>query len=636
MIKPMKINVSIHININRYMCKNIMILFGIFCSVGTAISQSYNDSMYIQKKIETHPRISRLSNWNILYDFEKDFFGRLSLDLSGMAEGDTVVVYIGEKLDPSGKIDRNPGGTIRSYRYRISKAQNRDQLFLPDQPDKRNTTGNALRLPAFMGILAPFRYVELESSKHADKIRVSREIFHYRFNDQASSFKSSDSVLNAIWDLCKHSIKATSFMGLYIDGDRERIPYEADALINQLSHYALDTEYEIARNTFEYLMLHPTWPTEWHLQMHQIAWYDYLYTGNVALIKKYYDLLGLKTLDAFRQPNGLISTTAVPQRLGFLDSIHYKTFDAKQGLRDITDWPQKGNKIAGPNYPGESDGFVFCSYNSVVNAYYYKSLLLMKEFARILEKKEDMILYDQKAREVYKVFNEVFVDPVTGLIKDGDTTTHSSFHANFFALCFGLISDQHKKAVKNFLISKDMACSVYGSQFFMDALYNEGMGEHALKMLTKKDERSWYHMLELGAGMTMEAWDIKFKPNLDWNHAWGAAPSNIIAFRMMGIQPSRPGFTEAMIRPEIGNLTMAELRLPTAEGEIYEKIIQDEDHYNLELWLPRNMKARICLPVFSTAIRNIRMNGRKVKPIVTDNKYILENLEGAITITIKK
>ena len=59
-------------------------------------------------------------------------------------------------------------------------------------------------------------------------------------------------------------------MGLYIDGDRERIPYEADALINQLSHYALDTEYSLARNTFEHLMLHPTWPTEWHLQMHQI------------------------------------------------------------------------------------------------------------------------------------------------------------------------------------------------------------------------------------------------------------------------------------------------------------------------------------------------------------------------------
>ena len=621
---------------NRYMFKNIIILFGIFCFAATAIAQSYNDSTYIKKKLETHPKTTRLSNGNVLYDFEKDFFGRLSLDLSGMADGDTVIVYIGEKLDSFGKIDRNPGGTIRSYRYRVSKAQNRDQLFLPDQPDKRNTTGNALRLPEFMGILAPFRYAELEGSKHADKIRVSREIFHYRFNDQASSFKSSDSVLNAIWDLCKHSIKATSFMGLYIDGDRERIPYEADALINQLSHYALDTEYEIARNTFEYLMKHPTWPTEWQLQMHQIAWYDYLYTGNVELIKKYYDLLRLKTLDAFRQPNGLISTTAVPQRLGFLDSIHYKTFDAKQGLRDITDWPQKGNKIAGPNYPGESDGFVFCAYNSVVNAYYYKSLLLMKEFARLLDKKDDMILYEQKAKEVYKVFNEVFVDPSTGLIRDGDTTKHCSFHANFFALCFGLVSDLNKVAVKNFLISKDMACSVYGSQFFMDALYNEGMGDHALKMLTKKDERSWYHMLELGAGMTMEAWDLKFKPNLDWNHAWGAAPSNLIAFRMMGIRPTKPGFSETTIRPEIGNLKMVEIRLPTAHGEIYEKITQNENQYDLELKLPKNLKARIELPVFAPGTEKIRVRGRMINPVISNNKYILDDVEGFLNISVKK
>ncbi len=33
-------------------------------------------------------------------------------------------------------------------------------------------------------------------------------------------------------------------------------------------------------------MQHPTWLTKWHLQMHQIDWYDYLYTGSVELIKK--------------------------------------------------------------------------------------------------------------------------------------------------------------------------------------------------------------------------------------------------------------------------------------------------------------------------------------------------------------
>jgi hypothetical protein len=155
-------------------------------------------------------------------------------------------------------------------------------------------------------------------------------------------------------------------------------------------------------------------------------------------------------------------------------------------------------------------------------------------------------------------------------------------------------------------------------------------------MLTKKDERSWFHMLEQGAGMTMEAWDLKFKPNLDWNHAWGAAPSNLIAFRLMGIQPSSPGFVEARIRPEIGNLKMAEIQLPTAKGRIYEKITQDAKQYSLELKLPGNMKSRLELPVFSRDIRNIFVNGRMARPVVYNNKYILENMEGAISITIKK
>ncbi len=618
------------------MSRYALFIFIMVLTKSSIRAQQYADSIHIQKKTETASSIKKIANGNLMYDFGKDFFGRLKVDLSGLSTGDTIVIYIGEKIDGIGMIDRNPGGTIRSYRYRIAKEANKNTIYLPDIPDKRNTSGNALRLPEYMGIVAPFRYAEVENSGNASKIRIDREIFHYRFNDQASSFHSSDSILNAIWDLCKHSIKATSFMGLYIDGDRERIPYEADALINQLSHYALDTEFGIARNTFEYLMQHPTWPTEWHLQMHQIAWYDYLYSGNIELVRKHYDFLKLKTLEAFQQANGLISTTASPQRLTFLDSIHYKTFDAKQGLRDITDWPQKGNKIAGPDYPGESDGFVFCSYNSVVNAYYYQSLLLMKEFARILGNKEDQVRYDRKAKEVFDVYNEVFVDPVSGLIKDGDTTSHSSFHANFFALCFGLVRDQNKPAVKAFITSKGMACSVYGSQFFMDALYNEGMGDHALKMLTKRDERSWYHMLELDAGMTMEAWDLKFKPNLDWNHAWGAAPSNLIAFRLMGIQPLRPGFTEAIIRPEISILRSAEIRIPTIQGEIYEKIIQDENMYELSLTLPKEVTGRVEVPVFNKDQKSISIEGQKLKPKLKKEKWILENVRGSIKISLKK
>lgn len=609
-------------------------LLGVTLSI-SGFSQSNLDSLLIEKKVQSSAKKINLPNGNILYDFEKDFFGKLRVDISMLSAGDTAVLYIGEKLDASGKIDRKPGGNIRFYRYVVTK-NTADILFLPNVPDKKNTSGNAIRLPISMGIVAPFRYAEIEKSPYAGKIKLSREYFHYRFNDQASSFKSNDKALNAIWDLCKHTIKATSFMGLYIDGDRERIPYEADALINQLSHYALDTEYSIARNTFEHLMLHPTWPTEWHLQMHQIAWYDYLYSGNTALIKKHYDLLKLKTLEAFEQPNGLISTTAKPQRKSFLDAIHYVTFDNKQSLRDITDWPQRGNKVAGPEYIGESDQFVFCDYNSIINAYYYQSLKLMKKFAEITNHQDDVKYYDQKVTKLFQNYNNQFVDPSTGLMKDGDTTSHSSFHANFFALCFGLVMDEHKEKVKSFLKSKGMACSVYGSQFFMDALYNEDMGDYALEMLTKKDERGWYHMIEVGAGMTMEAWDLKFKPNLDWNHAWGAAPSNLIAFRLMGIQPSSPGFTTASIKPEMGTLTLAEIRVPTALGTIYEKITQDEKHYQVDLALPPGMKAQVELPAFQEDIQKLKITGTTVSPAIKNGKWVFENIQGKIQVTLKK
>ena len=29
-------------------------------------------------------------------------------------------------------------------------------------------------------------------------------------------------------------------------------------------------------------------------------------------------------------------------------------------------------------------------------------------------------------------------------------------------------------------------------------------------------------MIRVGSTITLEAWDNKFKPNQDWNHAWGA------------------------------------------------------------------------------------------------------------------
>src|SRR5690606_37390181 len=139
-------------------------------------------------------------------------------------------------------------------------------------PDKRNTNQMAVALPDSFPVVLPFRYVEIENSnngfssgKAPEKDEVVQVAYFNYFDYTTSSFSSSDTILNQVWEMCKYSQKVTTVAGVYIDGDRERIPYEADAYLNQLSHYSVDKEYAIARKTIEYFMEKPTWPTEWQL-----------------------------------------------------------------------------------------------------------------------------------------------------------------------------------------------------------------------------------------------------------------------------------------------------------------------------------------------------------------------------------
>lgn len=221
-----------------------------------------------------------------------------------------------------------------------------------------------------------------------------------------------------------------------------------------------------------YVLFHPTWPTEWSLQNVLLVWNDYLYTGDDAFMKKYYSELQKKILMPLAGENGLISTRTNKQTTKFLESIHIvKDFDGKHGLKDIVDWPQDVDYIGNEKeYKGETDGFVYDDYNSVVNAFYYRNLVVMSKIAKALHKAKDAKFYDEKAKQVYQSFQRVFRNAETALVKDGDHTGHSSLHANMFALAFGLIPPKDTKKVVAFIKTRKMACSVYGAQFFIRCL----------------------------------------------------------------------------------------------------------------------------------------------------------------------
>jgi alpha-L-rhamnosidase len=589
-----------------------LIVFSITCK--GQINNSVDTNPKFQSSLREPVSIHKTGENHYFVDFGKDAFGTLVLNLKQNLE-DTIIIHLGEKIKEANKIDRNPGGTIRYQKIILPVTPSKTEYIIQLAADKRNTTGAAIALPDSFGVIMPFRYCELENFKSTPSLKtIKQKVFNYPFNDTSSYFTCSDTILNKIWDLCKYTIKTTSFCGLYVDGERERIPYEADAYINQLGHYSVDQEYGLARRTNEYFINHPTWPTEWILHTVLLFYNDYLYTGNSESLLKNWDALKVKTLIDLEREDGLISVKSPAMNDDFMKRIGF--MNNKQRLQDIVDWPgaQKNPNTNVVISEGERDGYDMTNVNTVVNAFHYINLKIMVELAGYLHKKEDAALFIHKSLLVRKSINDKLFNKEKGIYIDGENSTHSSIHANMFPLAFDLVPAEHIKTVTSFIKSRGMACSVYGAQFLLEGLYKNKESDWAINLMTAKNDRSWWNMIRSGSTMAMEAWDMKYKPNSDWNHAWGAAPANIITRYTWGIKPVKPGFEKAEIKPQLSHLSFSKIKVPTPKGPIiasYKKLSNNSKSFTVEI--PETMVADFVLIPEENS--TVYFNNKKIKPI---------------------
>ncbi len=551
------------------------------------------------------------NNGSYFADFGKDAFATLEIDYQAK-KAETLIIRLGEKL-LDGKIDQKPGGTIRYAEVELHVSPEKNHYQIQLKPDKRNTKSIAVALPDSFPVLLPFRYVELYGSSGTPNSDIKADdlkqvaYFNY-FDESTSSFSSSNDILNQVWELCKYSQKATSFAGYYVDGDRERIPYEADAYLNQLSHYSVDNEYSIARKTIEYFMEFPTWPTEWQQHMALMFYADYMYTGNTELIEKYYEELKHKTLMELEIQEGLISTSSPKLTGDFMAKLGFA--DTTQRVKDIVDWPP-AQKDTGWKLPedwpqGERDGFVFTPVSTVINSFFYQNMKIMAEFARVLNKPEEELDFKLRAAKTKNAINQQLFNHKKGYYNDGIGTEHGSIHANMLPLAFDIVPEAYKQSVVDHIKTRGMGCSVYGAQFLMEGLYNAGAADYALELMTATHDRSWYNMIAVGSTITMEAWDMRYKPNSDWNHAWGAAPANIIPRGLWGIQPKTPGFGIVSIHPQMGSLKNSAIVVPTIKGQIkgkYKKVNMRYTQFIIDL--PANVVGEFKMNFQDNAVVNV-------------------------------
>ncbi|MEV6109360.1 family 78 glycoside hydrolase catalytic domain [Streptomyces sp. NPDC051940] len=490
--------------------------------------------------------VTEVAEGRWLVDLGREIVGGLSMRVTGRA-GDTVDVRLGEEL--------NPDGTVK-YVLRAGNTY-REVWTLRDGAQRFEHWG-------YRG----FRWAELRTTADLSQAVVTGRAWKADWDGAASAFSSSDPALDRVWDLCRYSIEATRG-DLYADTPtRERGPYEGDALINQLSEYGVQRSYALARWSNGYLVRKGTWPTEYRLMCALSAWEDYLATGDDRQLAEDYDLLAAKNLTPYLGADGL---------------VHKEPGSSSRDLGDLVDWPVTNR-----------DGYVFTDVNTVVNAFQYAAFDALAKCAAALRRTDDARQYRGRADTLAAAMCGTLLDGAAGRFVDGAGTTHSAQHATAFPVALGVadsLPDDVRRRLGDTLVAGGMKVSVYGAQFLLDALFRLGRSDAAIRLMTSTATNSWLHMLDgLNATIVTEAWDPALKPNMTFSHAWASAPANVVARHVLGVQITRPGAEEFLIRPRTGALTEVRGTVPSVRGPVSVLVHRDEDSHQVRVTLPPNSR----------------------------------------------
>lgn len=478
---------------------------------------------------------------NLFFDFGKHYFAVLEIEAE-VEKAQEITLAVGEMLSPDGRIEHNPGMFKTYQEQTVSlKAGVNCMAMTMTHPGYNNGT-----LPIDPNVV-PFRYAEVRGC--SGNVKVFQHAYYGEFDDSAADFESSSDNLNRIWEFCKHTMKATTPFGIFIDGNRERQAYEGDTYINQLSYFACQFNTEIVRDTIDRLFAFPTWPTEWWLAMIPII-HDYaLYTGDLENVRRWYEPMKQKTLLDAVCRNGLMDVNI----LG--DEYACPGFGKGVKLQDIVDWPKC-----------ERHGYEFGSYNLVPNCWQYMAFCRAAEVAALLDKNKDVRFFRQTAERSRQAIRQTMLK--NGLFVDNPESVQTSLHSCIFPVLWNVADESEKAAHLAILQSKGMTCSVFGAQFLLECCYLNGLADYGLSLILADGLRSWNNMMNKGATITMETWDDTVDPYQDWSHPWGAAPANIIVRHIAGVRPTEPGFRKFIIDPQPGSLTYFKLKTPSPHGSI--------------------------------------------------------------------
>lgn len=520
---------------------------GIYVPVGFWSFNSIHKrpSEYHLHTIRKQPNELKQTTNGMLYDFGCETFGYIILEqVSGAGH---IYVYYGESREEAmdkafcETLDYVDVAAISSYKqsanYRLSSKA--------------------------------FRYVYIETT---GSVQISNVCMDFEFAEstiqERGTFECDDELINRIWKVSAYTLDLTT-REFFMDGiKRDRWVWSGDAIQSYQMNYYHRFDSECVKRTIR--QLRGKDPVTSHINTimdYTFYWFKsiedyYLYTGDKCFIREIY-----------------------PKMLTLMDYCLGRTNEDGMAEGQPDDWIF----VDWVDFPMHKRGtlcfeqLLFC-----------KALESLALCAELCEDKVSAKKYGDMSVELLQKTRKMFwsekYHAFTHSIEKGIPNEMITKFPNMFAIIYGYTNPQETMAIsEHVMLSKDIEkiTTPYMRYYELESLCMIGLQEKVLDEI----RGYWGGMLEEGATTFWE----KFIPEENGTqhlamygrpygkslcHAWGASPLYLIGRYFLGVCPTKPGYKEFEIHPELGGLQWMKGVVPTPNGEI--QVSVDSQHIRIK------------------------------------------------------
>lgn len=424
-----------------------------------------------------------------------------------------------------------------------------------------------------------FRHVDIVGS--ADGLELDVRVVHDDVA-RAGRFECSNELFNRIHETFVLTQLANMHGGVPSDcPHRERLGYTGDGQVAaQSAIYALDMarfytkwidDIADARNHVTGFVPH-TAPFEgggggppWGSAMVLMPWYLYLYYGDRRVLERHYDAM-----------------TAWVRYLGTRTDAAGIVVKEEPGGWFLGDWlpPQK----------------IHIPPEFVCTCFLAHCADLVSRIAGVLGRTQDAAIFAQIRSRAAAAVQTRFFDAAHNQYVDGRQG------ANFFALAFGLVPGERRKAVLDRaaeILERDnnahFDTGFIGTPLVLDVLTESGRADLAYRLMNQRDFPSFGYMLDRGATTLWESWD----GNGSHMHPMYGGACRWFWQGLAGIVPDadHPGFRHFFVKPSlVAGIDWVHASHQSIRGPVSARWERRAGGVRLEVQVPGNSECTVILP----------------------------------------